>query len=250
MSKTRLQAHSQGLPLLGAPSGPCQVWLHQWDPLSAQVSAVLRGLAGRAQPGALRTFWDFVQVSLTSRLSSSFMSCAPTALWGLLLFEPLLPMLFSLLCPAECGIKVGLLFTHYEYVNIFSPLSLTLCTSVLFFFWKLEWKILNESFSLETTAFIYWFSHKAYSHESWKMPLLYGYICQCLIMYTCTFICLLSKPSSLLSVEMERFGFHSQTAIRAPVQGHVICWEGESGHKTWTERLSFLSGRQKDTRTR
>lgn len=157
--------------------------------------------------GVLRTFWDFVQLSLTSRLSSSFISCTPTALWALLVFEPLLPLLFSLLVVfalQSVALRWGYLFTHSDYVNLCSPLSLALCTSVLFFsFWKFEWRILNETFSLETTAFIYCFSHRVYSRESWKMPLLYGYIYLCFIMY---FICLLPKPSSL-----ERFGFHSQT---------------------------------------
>lgn len=151
------------------------------------------------------------------------MSHTPTALWGLLLFEPLLPVLFPLLCPAECGIKVRLLFTHYQYVNLCSLLSLTLCTSVLFSFCKFEGKILNESFSLETTAFIYWFSHRAYSHESWKMPLLYGNICLCLIMCTCTFICLLSSPAVCCLFRWRGLVFIVKLAIRAAVQGHVIC---------------------------
>lgn len=107
MSETRLHVHSQGLLL---PGGSLRSVLGVTSPVrpSAQVSIVLRGFTGRAQPGALRTFGDFVQLSLTSRLSTSFMLCTPTALWGLLLFEPLLPMLFSLLFSAECGIKVRL----------------------------------------------------------------------------------------------------------------------------------------------
>lgn len=65
-------------------------------------------------------------------------------------FEPLLPMLFSLLVVfalQSVPLRLGYLFTHYEYVNLCTPLSLTLCTSVLFYFWKFEWKILNETFS-------------------------------------------------------------------------------------------------------
>lgn len=68
------------------------------------------------------------------------MSCTPTALWGLLVFDPLPPMLFSLpvvFALQSVALRLDYLFTHYEYVNLCSPLRLTLCTSGLFFVSKI-----------------------------------------------------------------------------------------------------------------
>jgi len=87
---------------------------------------------------------------------------------------------------------------------------------------------LSESFSLETTAFIYLFLRKAERHERWKLPLLYGYICLYFKMYTCTF-CTLSNPSHLFKKRQKRWkclALVVKLLVRAPVQGHVIYWEG------------------------
>lgn len=138
------------------------------------------------------------------------------------------------LCPAECGIKVRLFI---DPVWICKSSSNPLHFSP-FFFWRFEWKILNESFSIETTAFISWFSHRAYSHESWKKPLFYGYICLCFTMYTCTFYACYQTPAVYCLFRWKGLVFIVKLVIRAPVQGHVMYWEGESSHKIWSEKLS------------
>lgn len=61
------------------------------------------------------------------------MSCTLTVLWGLLVFEPLHPMLFSLhvvFALQSVALRLGYLLTQSEYVN----LRPTLCTSALFSF--------------------------------------------------------------------------------------------------------------------
>ena len=99
--------------------------------------------AGRAWPGILRTFWVFLQLWLTSKSEKLIFLCVRTALWGFWYFNLSLSFLSSsyCLCPVECGIRIGYLFIWWEYVNLCSPLSLTLCTLAPFFFcWNFEWR--------------------------------------------------------------------------------------------------------------
>lgn len=69
------------------------------------------------------------------------------------------------------------------------------------------------------------------------MPLVYGYVCLYFKRYTCTFICKLSNPSSLLTIpqkteKMEVFGFGSQTGNQGTGPGACDILRGlKTNHK-------------------
>lgn len=99
--------------------------------------------AGRAWPGILRTFWIFFQSWLTSKSEKLVFLCVRTALWGsgILTFSFLFSLLLTVFVPLNVALGIGYLFIWWEYVNLCSPLSLTLCTLAPFFFcWNFEWR--------------------------------------------------------------------------------------------------------------